>query len=126
MLFRSRVTASSRRSRASARLAVSGPIFGDPPGRATVIGLGGGAEGGWRIRQWVGLGAAFSRQPHEVAEIEGVRRRGYLTAWDIAFVRLYAPIRGRVDPYVDLGGGLTFHDVGKECKIGRASCRERV
>src|SRR5690606_18646320 len=38
----------------SVRLLVSGPIAGHPPARPTVISLGGGAEGGWRIRQWIG------------------------------------------------------------------------
>ena len=27
---------------------------------------------------------------------------------DFAFVRLFAPVRGRVDPFVDLGGGMVF------------------
>lgn len=102
------------------RLNVTGPIQGAPPGRATVIALGGGAEGGWRIRQWVGIGAAFSRQPHEVANVPILgapgtfRRNGYLTAWDVAFLRLYAPVRGRVDPFIDVGGGVVFYDPARE------------
>jgi hypothetical protein len=104
----------------SLRLIVSGPIYGDAPGRPTVISLGGGAEGGWRIRQWIGLGAGFSRQPHEihrqdVPEAPAVlTRRGYMTAWDIAFVRLFAPVPGRVDPYIDIGGGLAFFDPARD------------
>lgn len=104
----------------SLRLHVTGPIYGDAPGRPTVVSLGGGAEGGWRIRQWIGLGAAFSRQPHEIYRQDipdapaVVTRRGYMTAWDIAFLRLYAPVRGRVDPYVDVGGGLAFFTPARE------------
>jgi hypothetical protein len=104
----------------SLRVLVSGPLYGDAPARPTVISLGGGAEGGWRIRQWIGLGAGFSRQPHEIYRQDVpdapavLTRRGYLTAWDIAFVRLFAPVRGRVDPYVDVGGGLAFFDPARD------------
>ncbi len=104
----------------SVLLLVSGPIAGDPPGRPTVISLGGGAEGGWRIRQWIGIGSAFTRQPHEVYREDIpdtpaiVNYRGYLSAWDIAFVRLYAPVRGRVDPFVDVGGGLAWFDPARD------------
>ncbi|HLT38537.1 MAG TPA: hypothetical protein VK034_19755 [Enhygromyxa sp.] len=100
----------------SVRLLVSGPIAGHPPARPTVISLGGGAEGGWRIRQWIGLGAAFTRQPHEVYREDVpdapavVDYRGYMSVWDVAFVRLFAPVRGRVDPFLDVGGGLAFFD----------------
>ena len=104
------------------RLHVAGPIAGVPPARPTVISLGGGAEGGWRIRQWVALGAGFSRQPHELYREDipdtpaptEVDRRGFMTAWDIAFLRLYAPVRGRVDPYIDIGGGLSFFEPARE------------
>ncbi|MFO7567136.1 MAG: hypothetical protein R6X02_31110 [Enhygromyxa sp.] len=98
----------------SVRLLVNGPIAGDSPGRPTVVSLGGGAEGGWRIRQWIALGSSFTRQPHEVfrAQVPDapavVDYRGYMSAWDIAFLRLYAPLRGRFDPYIDVGGGLAF------------------
>jgi hypothetical protein len=98
------------------RLHVTGPIAGQTPGRPTVISLGGGAEGGWRIRQWVALGAGFSRQPHEIYREDipefgtVINRRGYMSAWDVAFLRFYAPVRGRIDPFVDVGGGLSFYD----------------
>jgi hypothetical protein len=104
----------------SLRVLASGPIYGTPPGRPTVISLGGGAEGGWRIRQWIGIGAGFTRQPHELYRQDlpdapaVLTRRGYMTAWDIAFVRLYAPVRGRVDPFIDVGGGMTFFDPARE------------
>jgi hypothetical protein len=100
----------------SVRLLVAGPIAGIPPARPTVISLGGGVEGGWRIRQWIALGAAFTRQPHEIYREDlpdtpaVVNYRGYMSAWDVAFVRLFAPVRGRVDPYLDVGGGLAFFE----------------
>lgn len=102
------------------RLVVSGPIAGVAPARPTVISLGGGAEGGWRIRQWIALGAAFTRQPHEVYREQipdapaMIVHRGYMSAWDIAFLRVYAPVRGRVDPFLDVGGGLAFFDPARE------------
>lgn len=102
------------------RLHGTGPIAGITPGRPTVISLGGGAEGGWRIRQWLALGAGFSRQPHEVYREQlaqaysTVTYRGYMSALDLAFVRLYAPIRGRFDPYIDVGGGLSFFNSARD------------
>ncbi|WP_052555705.1 hypothetical protein [Enhygromyxa salina] len=105
------------------RLHVMGPLAGDTPGRPTVIALGGGAEGGWRIRQWVAVGTGFSRQPHEsyrdqlVNPSQVVKRNGYMSAWDLAFVRLYAPVRGRIDPFIDLGGGLGFFEPARNRPI---------
>ena len=102
------------------RLHVGGPIAGVAPARPTVISLGGGAEGGWRIRQWIALGSGFSRQAHEVyrenvPQADAVASfRGYMTAWDVAIVRLYAPVRGRIDPFIDLGGGLSFFDPARD------------
>jgi hypothetical protein len=104
----------------SVRLLVSGPIAGDTPARPTVISLGGGAEGGWRIRQWIALGSGFARQPHEVYREDIpdapaiINYRGYLSTWDVGFLRLYAPVRGRVDPFVDVGGGLAFFDPARD------------
>ena len=104
----------------SLRLHVAGPIAGAPPARRTVIGLGGSAEAGWRARQWLAIGAGFARLPHEVyrqdlPEIPAtVTTRGYMSLWDVAFMRLYAPVRGRVDPFIDVGGGLSFYDPARE------------
>jgi hypothetical protein len=99
----------------SVRLMGTGPIAGMTPARPTVIALGGGVDGGWRVRQWFALGAGFSRQPHEISRepsFDGstVQYRGHLSIWDVAFMRLYAPVRGRVDPYIEVGGGLAFFD----------------
>lgn len=102
------------------RLLGTGPIAGDTPARPTVIALGGAVEGGWRIRQWIALGAGFTRAPHEVyrqfvPDAEGsFQYRGYLSTWDVGFLRLYAPVRGRVDPYLDFGGGLAFYDPARD------------
>lgn len=103
----------------SLRMHVTGPIYGDAPGRPTVVALGGGAEGGWRARQWFALGSGFSRQAHEVHRTElldapALVRRGYMSAWDVAFARFYAPLNGRVDPFIDVGGGLAFFSPARE------------
>ena len=99
---------------------VTGPLAGDAPARPTVISLGGGVEAGWRIRQWIGLGVGFARQPHEVyrrplADSSGtLRLRGHMNACDLLFVRLYAPVRGRVDPFIDVGGGLAIFNPARD------------
>jgi hypothetical protein len=104
----------------SLRVLVSGPLYGDAPGRPTVISLGGGVEAGWRIRQWIGLGTSVSRQPHEIYRQDVpdapavLTRRGYMTGWDLAFVRLFAPVTGRIDPFIDVGGGLAFLDPARD------------
>ncbi|MFV8756417.1 hypothetical protein ACNOYE_38200 [Nannocystaceae bacterium ST9] len=102
----------------SVRLTVTGPLGGNYPARTGVVALGGGLEGGWRINQIAGLGLGLYRQPHEVIKTrafeETVLRRGTMSNWDVAFLRLFAPVRGRVDPYVDLGGGLAFLEPARE------------
>ena len=104
----------------SLRLFAAGPLAGQTPGRPTVISLGGGAEGGWRIRQWVALGTAFTRQAHEVYRQpipdsnQTFEQRGTMSAWDIGFFRFYAPVRGRFDPFIDVGGGLALYNPARD------------
>ena len=101
-------------------LLVSGGFAGTTPGRPSIISVGGSFEGGWRARQWIGIGAGVSHWPHEVVrrQIPGQDLtqvvRGHGTAWDLAFVRLFAPIRGRVDPHLDVGGGLFIYDPARD------------
>jgi len=96
----------------SFRLTVTGPIGGAYPAKPSVVSLGGAVEGGWRINQLVGVGIGLARQPNEIIRQtvldQTVVRRGNMNVWDFAFVRLFAPVRGRVDPFVDLGGGMVF------------------
>jgi len=98
----------------------TGPVAGMSPARPSLISLGGGVEGGWRIRQWLALGAAFGRQPHELYReydpelLATFSYRGFMSALDVAFVRVYAPIRGRFDPYIDVGGGLSFFNPARD------------
>lgn len=105
------------------RLHVAGAIGGERPARATAVAIGGGAEAGWRIRPWVGIGMGFSRQVHEVFSVynpiidTSEPTRGHLSAWDLAFVRFWAPVRGRVEPYLGLGGGVAFYDPARPSGI---------
>jgi hypothetical protein len=102
----------------SIRLTVTGPIGGDYPARAGVVSVGGAFEGGWRINQIAALGMGLSRQPHEVIRQTSLEQtlvlRGTMTVWDAAFIRLFAPVRGRVDPFIDLGGGMAFLEPARE------------
>jgi hypothetical protein len=103
----------------SVRLTVTGPIAGNYPARPSVVSLGGAVEGGWRINQIAALGLGLARQPHEVIRQTGpgdvtTVRRGTMTVWDVAFVRLFAPVRGRVDPFLDVGGGMAFLEPARE------------
>jgi hypothetical protein len=96
----------------SLRISVTGPLGGRGPAKPAVVGVGGMVEAGWRINQIAGLGTSLARQPHEQIRyevLEGtVLQRGWQSTWDVAFVRLFAPVPGRVDPFLDLGGGLVF------------------
>jgi hypothetical protein len=103
----------------SVRVTVTGPIGGTYPAKPSVVSLGGGVEGGWRINQVAALGTGVYRQPHEVIRQTGfdnqdIVKRGTMTFWDTAFIRLFAPVRGRVDPFLDLGGGLAFLEPARE------------
>lgn len=100
------------------RLSVTGPIAGSYPAKPSVVALGGLIEGGWRINQIAALGTSLGRQPHERIQFATVDatiiQRGTMSTWDIAFIRLFAPVRGRVDPFLDLGGGLAFLEPARE------------
>lgn len=102
----------------SVRLTVTGPLGGSYPARASVVSLGGAFEGGWRINQIAALGMGLSRQPHEIirqTHLDQIDiRRGTMSVWDIAFIRMFAPVRGRVDPFIDLGGGMAFVEPARE------------
>jgi hypothetical protein len=98
------------------RLTLGGPMGGKRPARADAIAIGGAGEVGWRLANYLGLATGISRQPHDrsrrwiVDEGSGaevpVLDTGHLTAFDFAIVRGYWPVDGRVQPHVDLGGGL--------------------
>ncbi len=98
------------------RLSVGGPVGGLPPARGNVVAMGGGVDFGIRINNWLGVGTAMSGQIHDYktyaiagsAYIEGYY--GNLFLWDIAFVRAFVPLAGRVQPYLDLGVGLTSYN----------------
>lgn len=94
------------------RVNVSGPLGGTSPAKPSVVGVGVLVEGGWRINQIAALGTSLGRQPHEQVRTEvdvgTILQRGWQSTWDVALLRLFPPVRGRVDPFVDLGGGVVF------------------
>lgn len=99
-------------------LTLTGPLGGDRPSRPTVLSSGFGFEAGWRLNNVLALGTGVSRQTHErseeiyVDQITGdrisERSYGELTNFDAVFARGYLPLRGRVQPYLDVGGGIAI------------------
>ncbi len=100
------------------RLAAAGGIAGERPARPNVVSLGGGFDLGVRIRNWIGIGTGFSGQIHDrmtfnvldpYGKVVGqTYRYGNLFVWDIAYARLFMG-RGRFQPYLEGGGGLTSY-----------------
>ena len=97
------------------RVFASGPVGGQQPARANVVAFGGEAEIGWRINNWVSLGAGLGGQPHRRVErtvlISGERyyevADASLMNWDFAVVRFFVPMTGRLQPFLDVAGGLS-------------------
>jgi len=98
------------------RLSVGGSVGGLPPARGNVVAMGGGVDFGVRINNWIGIGTGMSGQVHDFktyAIVGSGFYEGYygnLFLWDIAFARVFVPLAGRVQPYLDLGAGLTSYN----------------
>jgi hypothetical protein len=98
-------------------LTVGGKVGGSEPAATTVVAVGGTGEVGIRASNWLGIGLGFSRHAHDQTTIrvvypDGVvvkeAYRGYMTNLDIALFRFYAPTKGRIQPWADVGAGLAF------------------
>ncbi|TPV92406.1 MAG: porin family protein [Myxococcales bacterium FL481] len=99
-------------------LTTTGPIGGDRPALPTVVAVGFGLEAGWRVNNFLGIGTGVSRQTHERSDYyyidqftsERILERSYgeLTNFDVLFARGYLPVRGRVQPFAEIGGGLVI------------------
>ncbi len=72
---------------------------------------------GWRATNWIGLYAGLSAYVHEAmyagaTDAYGNTGRalfyGRATVIDVPVVRLFLPVSGRFQPFVDLGAGVTF------------------
>lgn len=114
-----------------ARLLVTGPLGGEVPARPNLLTISGGADFGVRIHNILGLGMGLSghaqnRVRATVMELGGNEKR-VLTAtalyWDALFARIYAPVRKRFQPYVDVGGGLSRVDRAIEGRVYGAQMR---
>ncbi len=94
------------------RLDLVAPVAGERPGRGNVTSASGGVQAGWRPLPRLGFGVGLSTFLHDKAagiavDSEGgsveVSDFGRLTLFDVGFVRLFVPTRGRVEPRFDLG-----------------------
>lgn len=97
------------------RIGINGPIGGDTPARPTVLSLSGGADFGWRVGNVLGLGMGISGQAHNklrltVTDGYGDKTKqvftGQMLYWDALFARIHLPLKGRFQPYLEVGGGL--------------------
>lgn len=121
------------------KVSVTGPL-GTGPGpyaNPTVLSWGGVLEGGWRMNNLFAVGTAISRQPHQQRrsvvrdpfdELEYTTvYTGRLMSFDLLFFRGYVPVFGRVQPYIDVGGGIGLltpplpQDPSRAAGLGRAS-----
>jgi hypothetical protein len=79
--------------------------------------LSGGAwlEGGLRLHRHVGLATRLGTYVGSARREDGydddgdrvvVTAVGRVTTWDVARLRLFFPVRRRLEPWVDVGGGL--------------------
>lgn len=99
-------------------LGLGGPLpGGQRPARATATSIVGGADLGWRVTNWLGLGTGISDQAHDSESVavntpDGQESRvyyGHMLYWDILFARVYAPFKRRFQPYVEVGGALASY-----------------
>ena len=94
------------------RMSMTGPVGGEIGARPGVLSLGGGADVGWRINNVLGLGMGLSGQIHsrvrvrEVGTLDTERFNNGMLYWDAAFLRVFMPLKRRVQPYIEIGGGL--------------------
>ncbi|MEE9383266.1 MAG: hypothetical protein V3V08_07615 [Nannocystaceae bacterium] len=99
------------------RATMTVPLGGELPAKGDVAASGGGVEMGWRIRNLIGVGGGLSRTTHQRSETQyhdpvvgGTVTEyayGFLTYLDL-MSRLYVPLDGRVQPYIDVGGGVAW------------------
>ena len=96
----------------SFRMVVNGPLGGDRPARPGVLGIGGGADFGWRVNNLLGLGMGLSGHYHGRTRKREVGTQDFRTTndgmlyWDALFARVFLPLKRRFQPYVEVGGGL--------------------
>ena len=93
-------------------MSMTGPVGGEVGARPGVLSLGGGMDVGWRINNVLGLGMGLSGHIHsrvrvrEVGTLDTERFNNGMLYWDAAFLRVFMPLKRRVQPYIEIGGGL--------------------
>ena len=97
-------------------LGIGGPLDGGAnfPSSSRVSALGWGLHLGYRALPWLGVGLGFHRAPHDLVQIQlqasGVTYltevTGYLNSYDLLVMRFFLPTPGRVQPWMDVSGGL--------------------
>ncbi len=95
------------------RVGVTGPLGGKAPARPSIGSLTGGLDLGYRFSNWLGIGTGISGQLHDRIEVneDGGMRNAYGTMlfWDPLYLRVFMPLKRRVQPFVELGGGLAAY-----------------
>ncbi|HFE44423.1 MAG TPA: hypothetical protein ENJ18_02870 [Nannocystis exedens] len=95
------------------RVGITGPLGGKAPARPSIGSLTGGVDLGYRLSNWLGVGTGISGQLHDRIEVteDGATRNVYGTMlfWDPLYLRVFMPLKRRVQPFVELGGGLAAY-----------------
>lgn len=96
------------------RIDVVAPVGGQRPARGSIVSAAGGIWAGYRIRNYVGVFGGVTTFLHDretttqtdpqTGEVFESTTFGRLTLVDLAVVRLWWPTRGRVQPFIDVGG----------------------
>jgi hypothetical protein len=76
--------------------------------------MGWGVDIGYRAQPWLGVGLGFHRQPHDYVEVQlqtdttvfVTDATGYLNTYDLLILRGFLPVEGRIQPWVDVAGGM--------------------
>jgi hypothetical protein len=99
------------------RLGVTFGVGGDRPAKPTLVSPGGGLDIGYRLSEHVAIASGISGQIHDKALVDtgskklgSTQRFGSLVAWDALLLRFYAGQRGRLQPYIEVGGGMSFYN----------------
>lgn len=96
-------------------LGLIGPVGGRRPAAGTVLTAVGGGAFGWRLHRHVGLYTALSSYLHDAETVTFVdevgnefdeRAFGRITMFDLAVLRVALPATARVEPRIDVGGGI--------------------
>ncbi|MCB9749653.1 MAG: hypothetical protein H6713_06550 [Myxococcales bacterium] len=98
------------------RLGATFGVGGDRPARAMLVSPTGGFDLGYRVNDHVSIGTGISGQIHDkelvpAQDAEKGQSEGFGTmfAWDALNLRFYAGRRGRLQPYLEVGGGMAVY-----------------